>query len=263
MRSGCVAVLAALSVLGPRAGAAEPPVVDWSQVGEHVGKDVVVEGRVVGVECSRQTCQLAFEPTARRFAAVVEALDFDLFPPHELDARYNGRPVRVRGTVVRPSGRPEIVLRRADQLELLTDAAAPGADAANERPDPLERQAEILERLAAVLERIEALAEQLAAAEERLGAVLDAVEQRQSELQSMLAALAPPAVEPPILPEPRVRRYEAMRGMKRGMSATEVERLFGQPTHVENVGAWSVWHYEPGRSVSFNARGRVEAFVGF
>lgn len=256
-----IVLAATVTALGS-AGAAEPPVVDWSQADRHLGEEVVVEGRVVGVECSKQSCQLAFEPTTTQFAAVVEALDFDVFPPRELAARYNGRPVRVRGTVVRPGRRPEIVLRKDAQLELVTEGTAPAADRQAETPDLVEQQAEILERITTVLDRIESLAEQLAVAEERMVALLGDIEQRQGELQAMLAAMTAPEEEPPLMLE-RPRRWEAMRNIKRGMRATDVERLFGPPSQVDQGSGWFVWYYEPGQSVSFDARGRVEAFVGF
>ena len=68
-----------------------------------------------------------------------------------------------------------------------------------------------------------------------------------------------PRVEAP----PRAR-YETLRRIKRGMQATEVERLAGLPVFVDiaNEGG-ETWYYGAGRSISFNGRGRVESLVGF
>jgi len=48
------------------------------------------------------------------------------------------------------------------------------------------------------------------------------------------------------------------------MSRTEVQRLIGDPTFVESSGGgWTTWYYGYGRSISFDARGRATALVGF
>lgn len=257
-RSG-IPLLVVLTALAARPAAAAPPVVSWSSAGEHVGANVVVEGWVVGVRCSDDACRLAFDPTVSHFTAVVRAADFDVLPPADLEDRYSGHQVRVHGTVVEEDGRPEIVVRRPGQLELVPEAAPPAGAA--EAPASPQRQEELLGRLATVLDRIEAVTDRLADTQERLAALLADIEQRQLELQAMLAPAAPQA-EPPGAPAPRRWAYEALRGIKRGMPANEVERLLGQPSGVEQGDGWAVWHYGSTGSVSFNARGRVEAFTG-
>jgi hypothetical protein len=261
VRSG-IPVLVVLTALAAQPAGPAPPVVPWSRAGEHVGANVVVEGWVVGVRCSQHACRLAFEPTARHFTAVVHAADFEALPPADLEHRYSGHQVRVHGRVAQEHGRPEIVVRRPGQLELVPEEApTAGAEKAPART-PSERQEELLGRLATVLDRIEAVTDRLVDTQERLAALLADVEQRQLELQAMLAPAAPEA-ERPVASVPRRWRYEALRSIKRGMPAAEVERLLGQPSGVEQGDGWSVWHYGSSGSVSFNARGRVEAFTGF
>jgi hypothetical protein len=48
------------------------------------------------------------------------------------------------------------------------------------------------------------------------------------------------------------------------MSRAEVLRLVGEPLSVEDTGGgWSIWNYGYGRSITFDARGRVQSLVGF
>src|SRR6267142_416483 len=84
--------------------------ITWEEAGDHIGEEVTVEGRVLGVHCSPISCLLAFEPTFNRFTAVVQASSFGEFPPDDLDGRYNGQRVRVRGTIVERDSKPEIVV---------------------------------------------------------------------------------------------------------------------------------------------------------
>src|SRR5262249_4039000 len=100
----------------PPARPAAPPAravdtaIPWDQTEQHVGETVVVEGRVLGVHCSQLSCLLAFDPTFNRFTAVVQAENFDRFPPSQLDALYSGRKVQVHGTIVTRDKKPEIIL---------------------------------------------------------------------------------------------------------------------------------------------------------
>src|SRR5436309_16047709 len=93
--------------------------VPWDEADKHVGQEVTVEGRVVGVHCSPRSCLLAFEPTFNRFTAVIQAANFDAFPPGELDQRYSGRRVRVHGKIALRDGKPEIAVAKAEELVLV------------------------------------------------------------------------------------------------------------------------------------------------
>jgi len=231
--------------------------ISWEEAAHHLGKEATVEGRILGVHCSKLACLLAFEPTFNRFTAVIQAERFGDFPsPEDLDREYIGREVRVHGTIRENDGKPEIVLERPEDLSLTTSARERAEEAA------AEAQADILERLATVLDRIEALTERMVETEERVEAVLASLEDRADELasaQAVAAAVPPPAPEPP--PRPA---YERLRSIKRGMSSEEVQRLLGDPLYVEvNTTGGAVWYYGLGRSISFNDRGRAEGLAGF
>jgi hypothetical protein len=232
----------------------------WDEAEQHVGQEVVVKGRVLGVHCSPTSCLLAFEPTFNRFTAVIEAKNFDTFPPDRLDDLFSGRLVEVHGTITQNDRKPEIVVASAADLKVASPEPKEGA---GEAAAAHAAEAEVVARLGDVLEKIEALTERLAATQERMEALLAQLEQR----TAALAAAAPPAapaVTPSYgTPQPRPA-YEALRTVKRGMTAAEVERLIGTPSYVEaGGGGWTTWYYGFGRSISFDERGRAQSMVGF
>src|SRR5438552_2840576 len=146
----------ALSIVGTITVASAETVIPWDEAEKHVGEEVVVEGRILGVRCSQLSCLLAFDPTLSRFTAVVQAESFKDLPPEKLEQLYSGKQVRIRGKVVENERKPEIVLhspsdvtltageRRRDrqeketrraQAEAETPAAAPPRWSASPRPD--------------------------------------------------------------------------------------------------------------------------------
>jgi hypothetical protein len=234
--------------------------IGWEDADKHVGEVVTVEGRILGVHCSPLSCLLAFEPTFNRFTAVVQASSFDDFPPAELEKRFNGRRVRVRGKIVERDGKPEIIVDKSEDL-VLADIRQRREEREAERT---RAQTEMFERLTEVLTRIEELTERLVATQERIDTMLAALEQRESALAAAPAAPAPVAPEPSWgEPQPRPA-YERLRTVKRGMTPAEVERLVGRPQYVEeNSSGGMTWYYGFGRSISFDARGRAQGLVGF
>lgn len=235
--------------------------IGWEEAEDHVGEEVAVEGRVLGVHCSQLACLLAFEPTFNRFTAVVQARSFGIFPPATLEERYSGKRVRVQGTVEVREKKPEIMLETPGAL-LLLDVVPPAALEAARAGDA---QAELLERMADVLERVEELTERLAGLEARMETLLAGLEERDAALAAAEAPAAPPPAPSYGEPQPRPA-YETLRSIKRGMTPAEVERLIGTPEYVEASGGprgWTTWYYGFGRSISFDARGRARSLVGF
>src|SRR5262245_4527242 len=247
-----------ISAVTLRAEDEAPPTINWDEAEQHVGEDVTVRGRVIGVHCSPTSCLLAFEPTFNRFTAVVQAERFDVFPPARLDDQYSGKRVQVHGTIVQNEKKPEIVVSNPGDLKL----AAERRQEHQEQDGSAQRQqAEVLDRMTAVLDQLVALTERMAATQERTDAVLAQLEQP----AGMLAAAQPPPPPGPSWGDPQPRpAYEALRTVKRGMRPNDVERLIGKPEDVEyGAGGWSTWYYGFGRSVSFDARGRAQGMVGF
>jgi uncharacterized coiled-coil protein SlyX len=253
-------LLAALLLLAALPAAHAEDTIPWDEADKHVGEQVTVEGRVVDVHCSPLSCLLAFEPSFNRFTAVVQAERFDAMPPDQIEQRFKGKNVRVRGTIQERDSKPEIVITGPDMI------AIGGGRRREERARDANTaaQADVLERLADVLSRIEELTERMADVQERMDALLARIEDREAALANASPAPTPPAAAPSYgEPQPRPG-FEALRTVKRGMTRADVERLVGQPQYVESSGHdWVTWYYGYGRSVSFNARGRVEAFVGF
>src|SRR5689334_20065845 len=112
-------VVLVLALVSAPSIAADDKAVPWSEAETRVGQPSVIEGRVMGIHCSPTSCLLAFDPTFNRFTAVVQAKDFKVLPPDKLDAEYVGRQVRVHGTVQLLDKKPEIVVERVEDLELV------------------------------------------------------------------------------------------------------------------------------------------------
>ncbi len=256
--AACLVLAAALPAASAHAGVT----IKWDQAAKHVGEEVTVDGRVIGVHCSPLSCLLAFEPTFNHFTAVIQARSFETFPPKEVDRKYSGRRVRVHGRIVTQDGKPEIVVDEADDLSLLHAERSGPRD--GERPATALN--ETLDRLGDVLGRLEDLTARVAATQERMETLLAQMEQRQAELGAALEAAQPgPPPPPPSYGEPQPRpAFEALRTIKRGMSRAEVQRLVGQPLYTEGGGrGWTTWYYGYGRSITFDGRGRAQSLVGF
>jgi len=246
----------------PAARAADTTI-PWDQAEDHVGETVTVEGRVLGIHCSQLSCLLAFDPTFNRFTALIQAEHFNRFPPDQLDALYSGRKVEVHGTITTRDRKPEIELSDPADLKL---AEATKDEKKKQAADAADTQAQILDRLDTALANIEALTDRLAAAQDRMDRL---IAQLDVTTQALVAAATPPP-PPPAPPqasygEPQPRPgYEALRSVKRGMSANDVRRLVGDPQLIEPSGnGWTTWSYGYGRSVSFDDRGRAQSMTGF
>jgi hypothetical protein len=258
-RSAFVLVLAAAFLNVRPVGADDKPV-PWNQAETRVGQPSTVEGRVLGIHCSPTSCLLAFDPTFNRFTAVVQAKDFKTLAPEKLSAEYVGRQVRVHGTVQLLDKKPEIVVQRPEDLELVVTQ--------QERAEKREAtQAELVDRLDEMLDRLDTLAAQMAQTQAALQQVAAALAQQSQQLGAIAAAANTPPPAPPVPsygePQPRPA-YEALRTVKRGMTSDEVARLVGTPSAMEsNSTGGYVWDYGYGRTITFDRRNRAVGLSGF
>src|SRR6184192_2026697 len=181
----------ALSIVAGAAVAHAETVIPWDEAEKHVGEEVVVEGRSLGVRCSQLSCLLAFDPTLNRFTAVVQAESFKDLPPEKLEQLYSGKQVRIRGKVVENERKPEIVLHSPSDVTLT--AGERRRDRQEKETRRAQAEAETLERLATVLDRLADVTERMAAAEDRMEAVLAQLEQRETALALAQANQAPAA----------------------------------------------------------------------
>lgn len=257
------AALLLAAVIAPATVFAAEKTIQWDEAEKHVGEEATVEGTIVGVHCSPLSCLLAFEPSFNRFTAVIQARNFEDIPPDDLERRWAGKRVRVHGKIEQRDGKPEITVEKPEQLGLTL-----GAKRREERQAEKREQSEtgeVMDRLAEVASRMEELTERLATVQERMETLLADLEQRQQALAAAQAASQPLPPPPPSYGEPQARPgFEALRTIKRGMSRADVARLVGEPQTVDGTPhGWTTWYYGYGRSVSFDERGRVQAFVGF
>ena len=94
-------------------------VIPWRDADQYYGQTKIVEGRIVASNNTGKVCFLNFHKNWRRyFTAVIFASDFDKFPDHPEDY-YLNRMVRVRGLVKEYRGKPEIILKSANQIEII------------------------------------------------------------------------------------------------------------------------------------------------
>lgn len=128
-----VAALAVIAVALP-ARALPPEVVRWQDAAAHVGQVITVEGTVARARVAGGACTLEFAPDDPSALRVV--LMLALFSsPADPERLYGGRRVHASGRVQRFENRPEIIIRRADQITLL-DAPSPTTTTLPAPPKP-------------------------------------------------------------------------------------------------------------------------------
>ncbi len=96
-----------------------PKVVSWKDAHKYYGQRVIVEGTVVATHNSGKACFLNFHQNWKKyFTAVIFASDFPKFPKRPEDY-YKGKNITVTGTVKEYKGKPEIVLKFQEQIEIV------------------------------------------------------------------------------------------------------------------------------------------------
>ncbi|UCD05705.1 MAG: thermonuclease family protein [candidate division WOR-3 bacterium] len=97
----------------------ELDVIQWQEADQYYNQNKIVEGKIVASNNTGKVCFLNFHKDWRRyFTAVIFASDFDKFPEHPEDY-YLNRVVRVRGLVKEYRGKPEIILKSPNQIEIV------------------------------------------------------------------------------------------------------------------------------------------------
>ena len=128
------AFVAAVGLSVAVAEAATPDIVPWEEAGARVGQVVTVEGEVRSARVAGDTCVLEFSDDPGAFRAVLLLPLFGGTPPRA-ERVYTGKRIRVTGRVQRFHGRPEIVLRGPEQIELSEpDGVAPAVAPAEAAP---------------------------------------------------------------------------------------------------------------------------------
>ena len=104
------------------AHARPPDVVRWQDAAAHVGRVITVEGTVARARVAGGACTLEFAPDDASALRVV--LMLSLFQsPDNPERLYAGHRVQASGRVQQFQGRPEIIIRRADQITVMDEPA--------------------------------------------------------------------------------------------------------------------------------------------
>jgi len=95
--------------------------IDWKDAENHYGKYMTVDGMIVSAKCLPKVCFLNFDRDYRKtFTAVIFASDLSKFPPNP-DLYFLNKKVRVTGIIKEYKGKPEIILKKPDQIKIVKD----------------------------------------------------------------------------------------------------------------------------------------------
>lgn len=101
-------------------------VISWENAHRYYGEMKTVEGTVVKSHNSGKAVFLNFHPNWKRyFTAVIFAGDFHKFPENP-EQYYLNKRVRVTGKIKEHQGKPEIVVRSPDAIQILSPRSDPG-----------------------------------------------------------------------------------------------------------------------------------------
>lgn len=97
----------------------KPIQISWEDADQYYGKFVIVEGTIVATNNTGRVCFLNFHRNWRRYLSlVIFASDFCNFPP-EPERYYLKKRVRVKGVIREYHGKPEIILKSREQIEVI------------------------------------------------------------------------------------------------------------------------------------------------
>lgn len=93
--------------------------ISWEDADKHYGEHCCVKGKIVATFNSGKACFLNFHKNWKRyFTAVIFASDFNKFPSNPEDY-YKEKKVKVIGTIKEYQGKPEIILKNPNQIEII------------------------------------------------------------------------------------------------------------------------------------------------
>ena len=103
----------------PSSGSPSEEVVSWEEAHRILGREVVVEGKLVRTHRAKNVLYLNFHPNWKKYVTVVILVrDLERFPK-DAETYYKGKTVRVRGEVALYKGRPEILVRSPDAISIV------------------------------------------------------------------------------------------------------------------------------------------------
>ena len=98
-------------------------IIQWNEAHNYYGQYATVEGKIVSTYNSGKACFLNFHQDYKKyFTAVIFQSDFHKFPSNPEDIYY-WKKVRVSGVIKEYKGKPEIILKERNQIEIIGDTA--------------------------------------------------------------------------------------------------------------------------------------------
>jgi micrococcal nuclease len=99
--------------------AADQEIISWQDAHNYYGKTKTVEGKIVVSNNTGKVCFLNFDKNWKKyFTAVIFSSDYDKFPDNPEDY-YLNRMVRVTGLIKEYQGKPEIIIKNPDQIQII------------------------------------------------------------------------------------------------------------------------------------------------
>lgn len=93
--------------------------ISWESAGKHIGTWVTIQGTIVRSYNSGKTCFLNFHRNFTRYMSLTIFKNALRKVPFQPEKYYLNKTVRVRGKIKRYKGRPEIVVERPGQIEVV------------------------------------------------------------------------------------------------------------------------------------------------
>jgi hypothetical protein len=129
MRRALGAIGLALLLTAATAGYASTTI-PWTDAAAHVGEQVTVEGNVASARVQGPTLIIEFAANDPQAFHVVLLIPLITDLPRQPDRLYVGKRIRASGTIRRFAGRPEMILRTPDAIQVI-DIATGGSAVAS------------------------------------------------------------------------------------------------------------------------------------
>jgi micrococcal nuclease len=95
------------------------PVVNWRDANNYIGQQVIVEGTIVATYKTNKVCFLNFDQNWKEyFTAVIFVSDLPKFS-YSPDQYLKNKKVKIKGTIKLYKGKPEIIVKNSDQIEVI------------------------------------------------------------------------------------------------------------------------------------------------
>ncbi|MCX7698309.1 MAG: OB-fold nucleic acid binding domain-containing protein, partial [Candidatus Goldbacteria bacterium] len=93
--------------------------ISWKEANKYIGEYIETDGVIVSSYNNGKVCFLNFHKDYKKYLTlVIFASDFKKFPDKP-EKYYLGKNVKVEGRVKEYQGRPEIIIKTADQIKIL------------------------------------------------------------------------------------------------------------------------------------------------